>query len=122
MIARKSAARARSSLASAAGGSAIRGRRRAMTASDDAEPLVDREWGFDDLNRLEMDVTGAQFVEHSGAAIEQDRDEVDRDLVDETRGDVLPADGSPAHDRHVAVAGGGLRLLERALDAVGDEP
>jgi hypothetical protein len=51
-----------------------------VTASDDAEPLVDREWGFDDLNRLVMDVTSAQFVEHSGAAIEQDGDEVDRDV------------------------------------------
>src|SRR5215208_113635 len=62
-----------------------------------------------------------EMFEHSGAGSEEYWHEVNLDLIDQPRGDVLPTDFGATHHSNVLVPGGRLRLLERALDAVRDE-
>jgi hypothetical protein len=52
--------------------------------------------------------------EHRRPAAEQDRDDVDADLVDESEGEVLPAHVGATHDGDIGVAGGCPRLVEGA--------
>jgi hypothetical protein len=88
---------------------------------EDAVPEVRRRRGVEHLGGLEPDVLAAKVLEHSVAAAEEHAHEMDPDLVDQPGRDVLPADARPAHYADVLVTGGDLRLLECALDAVGDE-
>jgi hypothetical protein len=60
-------------------------------------------------------------LEHPGAAAEQHRDQVDRELVDQAGPHELLAGVGAAHHRHVLVAGGVASLLEGVLDSSGDE-
>jgi hypothetical protein len=77
--------------------------------------------GLDRHDVLELDVLVAQVLEHPRPASEQHRDEVNRELVDESRADVLLTGSGAAHHRYILIAGCGPRLLERALDAFGDK-
>jgi hypothetical protein len=60
------------------------------------------------------------MVEQADAAPEQDGHQVDVDLVQESRPEALLHDARGAH-ADVLVPGDRLRLLEGALEAVGDE-
>src|SRR5829696_8179178 len=90
-------------------------------STPDAVAEVCRRCGLDHPGRLELDVFAAEVVEHPGPAPEEHGHEVDRDLVHQPRLDELPPRVGSAHHGDVLVPGGGLRLLQRALDAVGDE-
>ena len=76
--------------------------------------------GLDHAEQFELHVL-ADAVEEPRASTEEDRDDMELDLVHEPRGQVLVDDvGAPA-DEDVLVAGGFPRLRERRLDPVGDE-
>jgi hypothetical protein len=69
---------------------------------------------------LQVDRPGAEVVEQSDAAPEQDGHQVQVDLVQESRSDALLDDAGGAH-ADVLVAGDRLGLLQGAFQAVGDE-
>ena len=62
-----------------------------------------------------------QNVEHRRAAAEEHRYQVDLHLVEQSRGQTLPADVGAAHHRHALVPGDGLSLLHGTLEPVGHE-
>ena len=68
-----------------------------------------------------LEVGGDVSIEEPNAGAEEDRHEIEPDLVDEARGESLAGDGRPAGDSDVAAGRRLLRLRDRGLDAVGDE-
>src|SRR4051812_22991130 len=72
-------------------------------------------------NLLELDLTAPEVVEEASAAPEEQRDDVQLELVEKPRREVLVDDLGAAPEPHVLAARGLLRLLERPLDPVGDE-
>src|SRR3954451_5321284 len=75
----------------------------------------------DGPNLLELDIAAAEVVEEASAAPEEQRDDVQLELVEEPRREVLVDDLRAAPEPHVLAARGLLRLLKRPLDPVGDE-
>src|SRR5215211_9179668 len=75
---------------------------------------------LDHPRALQVDRPGAEVVEQADAAPEQDRHQVDVDLVQESCPEALLHDAGGAH-ADVLVAGNRLRLLQGAFEAVGDE-
>ena len=63
----------------------------------------------------------SRAVEQANAAAEEERGDVDLQLVDEAGAEVLLHDVRSAGNGDVPVAGGRASLLQRRLDAVGDE-
>ena len=75
--------------------------------------------GFDHADELELDVVGAEVLEQPPSLAQQDRDQVDLQLVEHAGAqERLREVGAVDHD--VLVAGGLLGLPHGALDAVGD--
>ena len=74
---------------------------------------------LDHPRALQVDRPGAEAVEQSDAAPEQDGHQVDVDLVQESRSDALLHDARGTH-ADVLVARDRLRLLQGAFQAVGD--
>jgi hypothetical protein len=72
------------------------------------------------VGELELDVR-RKGLGQPGSGAEQDRHEVDRELVDEARAQELVADGGAAHDGHGLAVGGLSCLRECVLDAGRDE-
>src|SRR5205085_11720237 len=71
---------------------------------------------------LELHRPGVEVVEQPDtAAAEQQRGDVDAQLVEEAGAEVLLDDVGAARNRDVLVARGRPSLLERRLDPVGDE-
>src|SRR5215217_1853091 len=75
---------------------------------------------LDHPRALQVDRPGAEVVEQADAAPEQDRHQVEVDLVQESRSDALLHDARGPHT-DVLVPGDRLRLLEGAFQSVGDE-
>src|SRR5512133_3535777 len=75
---------------------------------------------LDHPRALQVDRPGAEVVEQSDAAPEQDGHQIDVDLVQESRSEALLHDARSAH-ADVLVAGDRFGLLEGALESVGDE-
>ena len=73
----------------------------------------------DDAGLLELDAP--DVLEEPRAGAEQDRRDVDLELVEQPGAEVLLRDLGAARDLDVLVAGGLAREVERGLDAVGDE-
>ena len=86
----------------------------------DAEGQMCHPSALDHPRALQVDRPGAEVVEQSDAAPEQDGHQIDVDLIQESRSDALLHDACGAH-ADVLVASDRLRLLEGALEAVGDE-
>ena len=70
---------------------------------------------------FQVDRPGAEVVEQADATPEQDGHQVDVDLVQESRSDVLLHDARGAH-ADILVTGDRFGLLQSAFQAVGDEP
>jgi hypothetical protein len=77
---------------------------------------MDRRLRLDCFDGLELEMLVAELLEHPRAASEQHRDEVNRELVDQSRFDVLAPGLRAAHHGHILVAGCRSGLLERGLD------
>jgi len=78
-------------------------------------------WPLDGLHLLESHTGVPEVVEEARTAAEEHRDDVQLELVQQSRGQVLPGDMAAAPQHDVLAAGGLLGLLERGLDSVGDE-
>ena len=76
--------------------------------------------GLDHFGPLELD-RAAELLEQPGSAVQDRRRDVQEQLVDQPRPQRLLDDAGAAHDVHQLVPGGGARLLDRGLDAIGDE-
>lgn len=74
----------------------------------------------DHLHRLELRV--ADPLEQPLARREDHRDDVQVQLVEQVRREVLLHGARAAGDRDVLAAGGRTRSLERRVDAIGDSP
>jgi hypothetical protein len=78
-----------------------------------------------DAGRLDrthlLDLEVADVLEQPLTVPEQDRDEVQLELIDQSGGKVLLDDAGAPAEQHVPAVGGLLGLLEGGLDAVGDE-
>src|SRR5215213_8731257 len=85
---------------------------------DDAEAQVRRRTRLDYLDGLELDVLSAQVLDHPGAAPEQHRNGATGALAPGPPGRLEFAYLRPGTARVVAAVGVGLRVLERAPDAV----
>lgn len=68
--------------------------------------------------RLEPKRRRVYAVKQASATAEQDRDEVQADLLDQSRVQALADDVGATHDRDVIVAGSGTSLIEGARDAL----
>src|ERR671914_456345 len=89
-------------------------RRYAATASssiDHAIPDVGDPRRVDGADLLELEV--ADILQQPLAVAEQDRDDVELELIDEPRGEVLLHDVGPSPDQHVVSAGRLPRLFYR---------
>jgi len=75
--------------------------------------------GLDHTRALELDRVRAEVVEQTHTAPEQDRDDVQVQLVEKACPRALLHGGRP-HYTHVPLTGCGLGLVDRTLDAVGD--
>jgi hypothetical protein len=80
---------------------------------------VRRRGRGDDLDRLEHRV--AHVLQQPLARAEDDRDDVQVQLVEVARGEELLHRACAARDRDVPAAGRRPRLLQRGVDPVGDE-
>jgi hypothetical protein len=76
---------------------------------------------LDSSDLLELDLRSAKVVEEASAAAEQHGNDVELELVEEPRRQVLIDDLSAAPEHDVLAAGGFPRPFERGLDPVGDE-
>jgi hypothetical protein len=76
---------------------------------------------FDDLELLELRPGVAQSGEQSGPVSEDQWNDRDHHLVEQASRKILVDNRCAAAERDVLAIGGDLRLLERCLDAVGDE-
>jgi hypothetical protein len=76
-------------------------------------------WRLDRAHLLDLEV--ADVLEQPLAVPEQDRDEVQLELVDQPGGQVLLDHAGASSEQHIPAARGLLGLLEGGLDAVGDE-
>src|SRR5215475_8841226 len=75
-------------------------------------------WPFDHVEDFQLDVVAADVLEQAGADAQQDRDQVDADLVDEAGPQQLLTDAG-AEDVDILAAGGGCcagQGFARALD------
>src|SRR5215468_2381195 len=75
-------------------------------------------WPFDHVEDFQLDVVAADVLEQAGAGAQQDRDQVDADLVDEAGPQQLLTDAG-AEDVDILAAGGGCcagQGFARALD------
>src|SRR5262249_48000972 len=63
-------------------------------------------WPFDHVEDFQLDVVAADVLEQAGAGAQQDRDQVDADLVDEAGPQQLLTDAG-AEDVDILAAGGG---------------
>src|SRR4051812_25850549 len=70
---------------------------------------------------LELDIAAAEVVEQARATTEQHGHDVQLELVEEPGGQVLVDDLGAAPEHDVLTVRGLFGLLERPLDAVGDE-
>ena len=70
---------------------------------------------------LEPHVRVPEVIEEPGAAAEQHRNDMQLELVQQSRGQVLPGDLAAAPEQDVLPVGGLGGLLERGLDSAGDE-
>ena len=68
---------------------------------------------------LEFEI--AHVLEQPLAVTEQDRDDVELELIDQPGGEVLLYDVGVATDQDISAAPGLPRLFERGLDSIGDE-
>ena len=87
----------------------------------DAVPEVGGDRGFDHPRAEPARLGSEEVLEQPDAVAEEHGDEVDLKLVEQPGLEVLLGDARAAADRDVLVARGRLGLLERGLDAVGDE-
>jgi hypothetical protein len=71
----------------------------------------------DHPDRLDVPPSGAKSLEEPQSVAEERGHHVQLQLVDEPLSEVLPHGVRPAHDVDVPVSGGGLRLVEGAVDA-----
>lgn len=70
---------------------------------------------LDSVDWIELDVALREMIEETCAAAEQDRHQVDPDLVGEAGCEYLLDEVGATHDRDVAATGGGLGLLQGAF-------
>src|SRR5262245_61510759 len=85
---------------------------------DDGVSQVRCLWPFDHVEDFQLDVVAADVLEQAGAGAQQDRDQVDADLIDEAGPQQLLADAG-AEDVDILAAGGGCcagQGFARALD------
>src|SRR4030095_15970585 len=75
----------------------------------------------DRADRLELYVTNIEIVEKAPATAEQKRNDVNFKLIDETCGEILLGNVGSADERHIFTICCAPGLLERRLDAIGDE-
>jgi hypothetical protein len=76
---------------------------------------------LDGPDLLESHIRVPEVVEEAGTATEQHRNDVQLELVQQSRCQVLLSDVAAAPQHDVFGAGGLVCLLERGLDSVGDE-
>jgi predicted ester cyclase len=76
---------------------------------------------LDGPHLLESHIRVPEVVEEAGTATEQHRNDVQLELVQQPRGQILLDDLAAAPQHDVFGAGGLLCLFERGLDSVGDE-
>src|SRR5215469_9273658 len=79
---------------------------RGVSMPDDGVPQVRCLWPFDHVEDFQLDVAAADVLEQAGAGAQQDRDQVDADLVDEAGPQQLLTDAG-AEDVDILAAGGG---------------
>src|SRR4029453_8813802 len=77
--------------------------------------------GLDGPDLLESHIRVPEIVEEARTATKQHRNDVQLELVQQSRGQVLLSDVAAAPQHDVLAAGGVVCLLERGLDSVGDE-
>jgi len=78
------------------------------------------EFGFQHLGSLQLDRL-SEVIEEPRASAENDRRHVEVKAVHQPSLQGLLDHAGTAHDMYLLVAGGGPRLCDRRLDAVGDE-
>src|SRR5438128_2668246 len=81
---------------------------------DDAIPDMGDAGSLDRANLLEFEV--ADVLKQPLAGTEQDRDDVQIELVDDASSEVLLNGLGPTSDQHILVSGCTPRLLQRGLD------
>ena len=72
-------------------------------------------------DRLKLHVAVIDIVEEARATTEENRNDVNLQFVDEAGGEILLRDVGSAAERHILAIRCAPRLLERRLDAVGDD-
>src|SRR5260221_5347413 len=90
-------------------------------SANDAVAQVHDSRGMEDARLLQLGRRVAEPVEEADAVAEQERRDVDLQLVDKPRGEILLRELCATGDQDVPVPGDRLRPLERRLDAAGDE-
>src|SRR2546421_3558235 len=93
----------------------------ALRLLDDAVAKVRYEGGIEHARQLEPGQLGADALEQAGSVAQQDRGEVELELVDQAGVDALVDCIGAACDQDVLLGRRGSRILDRALDPVRDE-
>src|SRR5919198_140806 len=90
-------------------------RSNASVSAVDAVAEVSHAGGVDDPSELQLGVVGIEMVEETAALTEEDRDQVNLDLVEDAGGE-RELRGSGAVDEHLLVARSLLGRSHRLLD------